>query len=65
MKPILLLATALAAVGLPPAVAQTLYKYVSPNGPVAYLQTPVPGARLVAEAAAHVEHARATIQALR
>jgi alkylation response protein AidB-like acyl-CoA dehydrogenase len=66
MKPVLLaVAAALAAVALPPAGAQTIYKYVSPNGRVTYSQTPVPGARLVEELAPAPQVSPATLEANR
>lgn len=65
MKTILAVAAALAALALPPAVAQTIYKYVSPNGRVTYSQTPVPGARLVEELAPAPQVSPATLEANR
>ena len=46
-----ILAALIAAVALAPASAQTIYKYVSPNGQVTYSETPVSGARLVEQLA--------------
>ncbi|MFO1361554.1 MAG: DUF4124 domain-containing protein [Burkholderiales bacterium] len=65
MKPILVVAAALAAAGLPPALAQSIYKYVSPDGRVTYSQSPVPGARLVEELAPAPQVSAATLEAER
>jgi hypothetical protein len=45
MQPALILAAVVAAAALPPAGAQTIYKYVCPNGRVTSSQTPALGAR--------------------
>jgi len=59
MKPILVVAAALAAAGLPPALAQSIYKYVSPDGRVTYSQS----ARLVEELAPAPQVGPATLDA--
>jgi alkylation response protein AidB-like acyl-CoA dehydrogenase len=65
MKPIFLAAAALAAVALPPAGAQSIFKYVSPDGRVTYSQTSVPGARLVEELAPALQVSPAALDAAR